>query len=127
MKLNDCVKPERLKFFRTAMGYSQLQVANYLGVTQNHVSSVESGKRHFPFTKLEKLSVLYGCKVSDFVEDTGLIPSPIALRSDEGVGDLEIAAKMRKVFIEMTRMKAVINRYEQEREELQPPCPRSGQ
>jgi transcriptional regulator with XRE-family HTH domain len=57
----------RLKEAREYAGYSQEDVAGYLGIPRSAVSLIESGLRRLDVMELEKLAELYKRKVDDFV------------------------------------------------------------
>lgn len=108
---------ERLLLFRERMNYSQEQIAQFLGVTQGHISNVESGVKNFPFNKLRKLADLYGCKPTDFETDVDISLVPVAMRSSnnpDAGNDLKVVAKTRKVLKNINLMKGVIAYYERE-------------
>ena len=60
-----CVMKEigqRLKELRTTQGYTQKQVADYLGIDQSNYSKMEHGKRKLTkLSMLQKLCTLYQC------------------------------------------------------------------
>lgn len=60
---------ERLKAARLAAGLSQVQVADALGVPQQHVSRVELGERRVDPTELAELARLYGKPLGYFLEE----------------------------------------------------------
>lgn len=108
---------KRLLLFREKMNYSQVQIAQFLGVTQGHISNVESGVKSFPFSKLKKLADLYGCKPTDFETDVDISLVPVVMRSSnnpDAGNDLKVVAKTRKVLKNINLMKDVIAYYERE-------------
>lgn len=60
---------ERLKAARLEAGLSQVQVAEALGVPQQHVSRVELGERRVDPTELAELARLYGKPLAYFLEE----------------------------------------------------------
>ena len=48
-----------LQHLRTNQGYTQIQIANYLGISQPLYSQLEKGNRTIQPTHAEKLSILY--------------------------------------------------------------------
>lgn len=50
-----------LKIMRTAGGYTQDEVAGYLGVGRSAYSNYEAGDREVPLEYIEKVADLYGC------------------------------------------------------------------
>ena len=62
---------ERLKAARVAVGMTQVEVAERLGLTQSHVSKCESGERRIDAVELKAFAELYGVTVGDLLEDQG--------------------------------------------------------
>jgi len=65
-KNNRNVKPmdkqkmcQKLKLERKKQNLTQKQIADYLGITQSHYATYESGRNIIPITRLIKLSKLY--------------------------------------------------------------------
>lgn len=56
-----------LKDYRVAMGLSQKQLANKLGIHEQTVSRWERGEREPDILMLNRLSELYRCSVDDLV------------------------------------------------------------
>jgi transcriptional regulator with XRE-family HTH domain len=74
---------ERLRQAREYLGFSQEQVAKYMGCSQLAISDVESGNGKFTEPALKKLSRLYCRPVSHF---TGEDPTdPLVDESVEGL------------------------------------------
>src|SRR5687767_10101471 len=56
---------ERLKDAREYRGFSQEDVARYLGVPRSAISLIESGTRRLDILELQKLARLYECRLED--------------------------------------------------------------
>lgn len=96
---------DNLRILRKENGYSQDQVANYLGITQSNLSKIENGERNFNMTLLDKLCLLYNCSSEYLLGETDIHEkSAIAYRSEEKV-DLNVVAKMNEVtgFLKLLR------------------------
>lgn len=96
---------ENLNKLRRENGYTQEQVANYLGITQSNLSKIENGERNFNMTLLDKLCLLYNCSPEYLLGETDFYEkSTMAFRSDEKV-DLEVVAKMNEIkgFLKLLR------------------------
>ena len=50
---------ERLRSLRKEYGYTQQQIADYLGISQSSLVKYEKGTRNPPLTKLLQLTDLY--------------------------------------------------------------------
>lgn len=56
-----------LKDYRVAMGMSQKQLANKLGIHEQTVSRWERGEREPDILMLNRLSEIYRCSIDDLV------------------------------------------------------------
>ncbi len=91
---------QRLGAVRTSLGFTQKQVAHYLGNTRETIAYIESGARPLNTTTLTKLADLYGYRVSYFVDDTekGEPMVSMAFRvTDLTDSDLETIAKVKTI------------------------------
>lgn len=59
---------KNIKNLREASGFTQEQIASFIGVGRSAYSNYEMGIRELPFEVMEKLSDLYGCEMSAFYE-----------------------------------------------------------
>lgn len=59
---------KNVKSLREASGFTQEQIASFVGVGRSAYSNYEIGIREVPFDVMEKLSDLYGCEMSAFYE-----------------------------------------------------------
>jgi len=86
---------QRLQSLRKQRGFTQEQVAKYLGITQNQLSYYENGKREISVDLLLKLARLYGCDYNYLLGDEDSLNDQVAINfraneiSDE---DLEVIA-----------------------------------
>jgi transcriptional regulator with XRE-family HTH domain len=64
----------RLRRYREAIGLSQSQVAQHLGVTQVAISNWELGRSQAGYVQLTTLSQVYGVPVGDFFIDEEASP-----------------------------------------------------
>ena len=58
---------ENLKEYRKGFGFSQDQVASFIGVDRSTISLYENAEREIPITHLEKLSDLYAVELEDLI------------------------------------------------------------
>lgn len=58
-----------IREFRQQMGLTQDALANYLNVKREMISYYETGSRETPVEELLKLSDLFGCELSDLLEE----------------------------------------------------------
>lgn len=61
---------ERLKSAREYLGFSQDQVAQYLGVPRSALSNIETGQRKVEVVELKRLAELYKRPVAYFTGET---------------------------------------------------------
>jgi len=85
---------ENAKRAREACGFSQANVAEFLKVDQSLISKFEKGLRSLQADMLERLSNLYGHRISDF-SHTG------------GISELRIKAAYRSSGITVDDMEAI--------------------
>jgi transcriptional regulator with XRE-family HTH domain len=99
---------KRLRTVRESTGFSQEQVAKYLGVKREVVSYIETGARPVNTLMLGKLSDLYGYKFSYFVDESVKEEGPqvsMAFRvSDLSDTDLPIIAQVKKIALNLDRL-----------------------
>ncbi len=91
----------RLKAIRESLGFTQEQVASYLGIMRENVSYFETGTRPISTVTLQKLADLYGYRFSYFVDEKISAQQPevsMAFRfRDLDDNDLETIAKVKKI------------------------------
>jgi len=96
--------------FRTKQGYSQEELAQYLGVTREFVSMVETGKRELSVTNLNKLADLFGIDMETLLEenaDVNKVHLAFAFRSNHTSNDLESIAAFKRVVLEYLKMNQI--------------------
>lgn len=59
----DILKYENIRSLRVDRGYTQKQIAEYLGISQNTYSQYEIGVLNYPLDALDKLADFYGVSV----------------------------------------------------------------
>lgn len=57
---------EKLREAREYLGFSQEEVAKYLGIARSALSNIETGQRKVEATELKRLAQLFKCQVSHF-------------------------------------------------------------
>lgn len=65
----------RLKDAREYRGFSQEDVAKYLGVSRSAISLIESGARRLDILELKKLATLYECSFEDLTGEQPTQPA----------------------------------------------------
>src|SRR6185295_11051753 len=69
---------ERLREAREYLGFSQEEVANFLGVARSALSNIENGQRKVDALELKKLAQLYKRRVGYFTGEAEAEESPLA-------------------------------------------------
>jgi len=73
----EMMKYENIRSLRIDNGYTQKQIAEQLGVSQNTYSQYEIGVLNYPIEALEKLADIYGVSVDYLLGRTNTkIPYP---------------------------------------------------
>ena len=105
---------KRLQTLRESMGFTQQQVAGYLGVKREIISYIETGARPASTLMLQKLADLYGYKFSYFVDDTVEEKGPhvaMAFRiSDMTEKDLGVVAQVKKIASNLDSLYGLLGR-----------------
>ena len=61
---------DNIRRMREVSGYTQENVAGFLGVGRSAYANYEAGEREIPLSVMEKLADLYGCELLDlYTED----------------------------------------------------------
>jgi transcriptional regulator with XRE-family HTH domain len=98
----------RLKELRKEWGYTQKQVANYLGFQQGQIAKLENGERTLKVSSLHLLCELYGCSQEYIVEGKGSYSKPnYLLKSNSRDIDLKTNASMNRIINNMKEMKNI--------------------
>jgi len=102
---------QNLKIIRESSGFTQQQLADYLGIKRSAYSNYELGDRQIPLAVLEKVSQLLGCELNIFFEEN---PQEVedallcAFRSDGlSVQDMKVLAEFKNIvrnYIKISRL-----------------------
>jgi len=95
----------RFKDLRTECGYTQGQIAEFLGLDQSFISKCEKNERQFSADNLEKSCNLFGCQLSYFYGEE-YIPLKVAFRSSSQLQNEDLAAisEINKIALNMRFM-----------------------
>ncbi len=61
---------ERIKYYRKSLGYSQQQIAKFIGVERSTYTYYETGKTQPNFVALEKLCKIFGVGYTDLLSES---------------------------------------------------------
>lgn len=105
---------KNLEKLRKANGFTQAQVADYLGIQRSTYSNYEAGLREAPLEVLERASALLGCELSLlFEEDADVVDEmlPAAFRVEGlSVNDMKEVAAFKNVVMNYLKMERLLAR-----------------
>ena len=97
-----------LKALREANGYTQEQVANFLGIGRSAYANYEAGERETPMEVMERASELFGCELALlFDEDEQAVKNMLvcAFRADNlSVNDMKEVAAFKNIVLNYMKM-----------------------
>jgi transcriptional regulator with XRE-family HTH domain len=102
----------RLKAVRVFLGFTQEQVANYLGTKREMISYIETGTRPINTITLQKLADLYGYRLSYFIDEKIRDRAPavsMAFRvHDLSDKDLTTIAQVKKIAMNLDQVYSLL-------------------
>lgn len=114
MAMDNKAVGKRLQTLRESMGFTQQQVAGYLGVKREVISYLETGARPASTVMLQKLADLYGYRLSYFMDETVREEGPhvaMAFRiSDMTDKDLEVVAQVKRIASNLDSLYGLLGR-----------------
>ena len=101
-----------LKALREANGYTQEQVANFLGIGRSAYANYEAGERETPMEVMERASELFGCELALlFHEDEQAVKNMLvcAFRADNlSVNDMKEVAAFKNIVLNYMKMERLM-------------------
>ena len=101
-----------LKALREANGYTQEQVANFLGIGRSAYANYEAGERETPMEVMERASELFGCELALlFDEDEQAVKNMLvcAFRVDNlSVNDMKEVAAFKNIVLNYMKMERLM-------------------
>lgn len=101
-----------LKALREANGYTQEQVANFLGIGRSAYANYEAGERETPIEVMERASELFGCELALlFDEDELAVRNMLvcAFRADNlSVNDMKEVAAFKNIVLNYLKMERLM-------------------
>ena len=101
-----------LKALREANGYTQEQVANFLGIGRSAYANYEAGERETPMEVMERASELFGCELALlFEEDEQAVKNMLvcAFRADNlSVNDMEEVGGFKNIVLNYMKMERLM-------------------
>lgn len=99
---------ERLKKLRQDYGFTQKQVADYLGFKQSQIAKLENNERKLKSYSLNKLCELYNCSYEYILKGEGeYSKSEFAFRSNNKNLDLETLAGMNRIIQNLNHLSKI--------------------
>ena len=104
---------QNIRLFRDRLGFSQANLADFLGIAREQISYYENGTRNVPLDYLQKLADLFGIDAYDLLEtDSGQqqVNVALAFRADDlTTQDLESMAAFRRVVNSYLKMQKALS------------------
>lgn len=101
-----------LKALREANGYTQEQVANFLGIGRSAYANYEAGERETPMEVMERASELFGCELALlFDEDEQAVKNMLvcAFRADNlSINDMKEVAAFKNIVLNYMKMERLM-------------------
>ena len=101
-----------LKALREANGYTQEQVANFLGIGRSAYANYEAGERETPMEVMERASELFGCELALLIdEDEQAVKNMLvcAFRADNlSVNDMKEVAAFKNIVLNYMKMERLM-------------------
>jgi transcriptional regulator with XRE-family HTH domain len=106
MEMKNIIGTNILKY-RKIQGLSQQQTADYLGVTRELISLIETGNREISVSNLNKLADLFGIELEQLLEEDHVLHeanAAFAFRGDNTSADLSNIAAFRRIVLNYLKM-----------------------
>ncbi len=101
-----------IRKYRILQRLNQQQIAEYIGVTREFISLIESGKREISIDNLTKLTDLFGIELSDLIEEDSEVQDvnlALAYRATDSILDLESIASFKRIVLNYMKMEGLRN------------------
>jgi transcriptional regulator with XRE-family HTH domain len=96
-----------IRKFRDLQDLKQQQLADYIGVTRELISLIESGQRDISLENLTKLADLFGIELSDLIEEDSEVQDvnlALAFRTNDSNLDLESIASFKRIVLNYKKL-----------------------
>ena len=101
---------ENIRALRDNSGYTQSNLAQFMGVDQSLIAKIEKGDRSISVDMLEKIATLFGVTV-DQIENQPLVTSKLsyAFRGSElSVSEMEAISSINKIALNSEFMRVIL-------------------
>ncbi len=103
-----------LRTLREANGYTQADVAAFLGINRSAYANYESGDREAPLEVSEKVSALFGCELPLLFEEDKVALQDVlacAFRADNlAPNDMKEVANFKNVVLNYLKMERLLEK-----------------
>lgn len=92
---------------RRIQGLSQQQIAEYLGITREMISLIETGRREISTSNLNKIADLFGIELAELLEEDQVLQEAnvaFSFRTDSNGVDLSNIAAFRRIVMNYLKM-----------------------
>lgn len=101
-----------IRQYRDLLELNQQQLADYLGVTRELISLIESGKRDISINNLNKLADLFGIELSNLLEEDNEVQDvnlALAYRANDSNVDLDSIASFKRIVLNYIKLEGLRN------------------
>jgi transcriptional regulator with XRE-family HTH domain len=102
----------KIRTLRESIKFSELQVAEFLGIDQEYLRKLESDEVKISSEQLREICDLFGCSDSDIV-NKNKIPSPISYKYLPGTEDSlnpETRATINRLVLNLKEMQEIVEK-----------------
>lgn len=99
-----------IRKYRDLQDLNQQQLADYIGVTRELISLIESGQRDISLENLNKLADLFGIELSDLIEEDSEVQDvnlALAFRTNDSNLDLESIASFKRIVLNYKKLEGL--------------------
>jgi transcriptional regulator with XRE-family HTH domain len=99
-----------IRKYRELQDLNQQQLADYLNVTRELISLIESGKRDISIDNLTKLANLFGIELSELIEEDNEVQDvnlALAYRTNDSNIDLESIASFKRIVLNYMKLESL--------------------
>mgnify|MGYP005754884711 FL=1 len=104
------ISGKRIKDLRENIGFSQKNIAEFLGVDQSMISKVEKGERYLSSDMLDKLASLFGIQLKDFMNTDIHLPLKYGFRANSlTADDLRMISEINRIALNCDFLTSLLN------------------
>lgn len=100
---------QNIRLFRDRLGFSQANLADFLGIAREQISYYENGSRNVPTEQIQKIADLFGIDAYDLLDPDSFqrqLNVALAFRADQlNAEDLSSIASFKRIVKNYRKMK----------------------